>query len=153
VLYARHSDLPIFQFQPFNTPRFKEFATASVNDIARAEGEARLAFENLPEHVICSLWGLVTTLTLEQQAQHAESETLRAEVRTYLEGQNALLAKLAHTPKARGHGSKSRVTSQLEGQYIFLPLLGLGFRMDLTCRCSSCPAGGGPPTHPPGPQS
>jgi hypothetical protein len=131
VLYVRRPDLPIFQFRPFNTPRFKEFAAASVNDITRAEGEARLAFENLPEHVICSLRGLVTTLTLEQQAQRAESETLRAEVRTYLEGQNALLAKLAHAPKARGHGSKSQATSGSRGQYIFLAPQSLG--SDLTC--------------------
>ena len=78
MLYAQHPNLPIFRFRPFDTPRFKEFTAASVSSIARAEGEARLAFENLPEHVICSLWGLVTTLTLEQQAQRAESETLRA---------------------------------------------------------------------------
>ena len=100
VLYAQHPDLPVFRFRPFDTPHFKEFAAALVSSIARAEGEARLAFKNLPEHVICSLRGLVTTLTLKQQAQRAESETLRAEVWTYLEGQNALLAKLTNEPKA-----------------------------------------------------
>jgi hypothetical protein len=110
VLFAGHPELPVFQFKPFSTSVFKEFAAASVESVTRAEQEARLAFQNLPQHLICSLRGLVTTLMLEQQAQCVKNKALHAEVQKHLESQSALLAELAHTPKGRQESRASSCT-------------------------------------------
>ncbi|KAN0080020.1 hypothetical protein V8E55_009586 [Tylopilus felleus] len=79
VLYSRYPQLSIFQFAPFNTPQFHAFASQSVQQVASAEEASRLAFQNLPWHLIASLQGIVTNLSLEQQAQWVENEALRFE--------------------------------------------------------------------------
>ena len=52
----------------------------SVQQVASAEEASRLAFQNLPQHLIASLQGIVTNLSLEQQAQRVENEALHFEV-------------------------------------------------------------------------
>jgi hypothetical protein len=101
VLYARHPQLPVFQFHPFDTPQFHAFANQSIQQVAGAEEASRLAFQNLPQHLVASLQGIVTNLSLEQQAQRAENEALRLEVRQHVATQNVLLAELARRPKGQ----------------------------------------------------
>jgi hypothetical protein len=101
VLYARHPQLPVFQFHPFDTPQFCAFANQSIQQVAGAEEASRLAFQNLPQHLVASLQGIVTNLSLEQQAQRAENEALRLEVRQHVATQNVLLAELARRPKGQ----------------------------------------------------
>ena len=95
VLYSQHPELPIFQFHPFDTSQFQSFAAQSVQQVVNAEETSRLAFQNLPQHLITSLRGVITNMSLEQQAQRAENEALRLEVQRHLRTQDALLAELA----------------------------------------------------------
>lgn len=115
VLYSRYPQLSIFQFAPFNTPQFHAFASQSVQQVASAEEASRLAFQNLPRHLIASLQGIVTNLSLEQQAQRVENEALRFEVRQHVATQNMLLAELACQSKGQravgGSGRASRCMS------------------------------------------
>ncbi|KAG6370583.1 hypothetical protein JVT61DRAFT_11380 [Boletus reticuloceps] len=69
ILYSQHPELPVFQFHPFNTSQFRTFANQSVQQVASAEEASQLAFQNLPQHLIVSLQGIITNLSLEQQAQ------------------------------------------------------------------------------------
>lgn len=110
VLYSRYPWLPVFQFHPFNTPQFHAFASQSVQQVASAEEASHLAFQNLPQHLIASLQGIVINLSLEQQAQQAENEALCLEVWQHVATQNMLLAQLAQQPK--GQRAASRGTSQ-----------------------------------------
>jgi hypothetical protein len=119
VLFAGHPELPVFQFKPFSTPVFREFAAGLVESVTRAEQEARLAFQNLPQHLIWSLRGLVTTLTLEQQAQCVENEALHAEVQKHLESQSVLLAELARAPK--GHRGNRASSCTVPGRHVPAP--------------------------------
>jgi len=115
VLYSRYPQLSIFQFAPFNTPQFHAFASQSVQQVASAEEASCLAFQNLPRHLIASLQGIVTNLSLEQQAQRVENEALRFEVRQHVATQNMLLAELACQSKGQravgGSGRASRSVS------------------------------------------
>jgi hypothetical protein len=51
VLYTQIPDTPIFKTAPFNLITFREFAATSTAVIHLAEEAARLAFQNLPEHL------------------------------------------------------------------------------------------------------
>jgi len=108
LLFGTHPELPMFHFKPFNTQHFRDYAGEAVQAVARAEVQARTAFHNLPEHLVCSLKGLVTSMTLDQQVQRTENEALRAEVRRHMEVQSALLAELQASSKGRrGKSHKS----------------------------------------------
>ena len=108
LLFGTHPELPMFHFKPFNTQHFRDYAAEALQAVARAEVQARTAFHNLPEHLVCSLKGLVTSMTLDQQVQCAENEALRAEVRRHMEVQSALLAELQASSKGwRGKSHKS----------------------------------------------
>ena len=69
VLYSRYPQLPLFQFHPFNTLEFCAFASQSVQQVVGVEEASCLAFQNLLRHLVVSLQGIVTNLSLEQQAQ------------------------------------------------------------------------------------
>ncbi|KAJ7253957.1 hypothetical protein C8J57DRAFT_1519115 [Mycena rebaudengoi] len=55
VLFTQTPDAPIFKVAPFNSTRFREFAATSTAAIQAAEETARIAFQNLPEHLIASM--------------------------------------------------------------------------------------------------
>ncbi|KAF8421336.1 hypothetical protein L210DRAFT_2221116 [Boletus edulis BED1] len=112
ILYSRHPELPVFQFHPFNTPQFRTFANQSVQQVASAEEASRLAFQNLPQHLVVSLQGIVTNLSLEQQAQRAENAALRLEVQQHIATQDTLLAELAAGRRAKGQRASSRQASR-----------------------------------------
>ena len=112
VLYSQHSQLPVFQFHPFNTLQFHAFASQSAQQVASAEEASCLAFQNLPQHLIASLQGIVTNLSLEQQAQQAENEALCLEVQQHVATQNMLLAELSQwPPKGQRAAGRSGRTS------------------------------------------
>ena len=83
--------------------------------MASTEKASHLAFQNLPRYLIASLQGIVTNLSLEQQAQRVENEALHFEVRQHVATQNMLLAELACQSKGQravgGSGKASRCMS------------------------------------------
>jgi hypothetical protein len=64
VLYTQAPDAPIFKTAPFNLITFREFAATSTAAIHLAEKAARLAFQNLPEHLVASMRGALVTQNL-----------------------------------------------------------------------------------------
>jgi hypothetical protein len=73
VLYSLYPYSQLFSHRPFNTKLFREFATSSVSIIAHAECEARLAYENMPEHLVAGLRGSYAELWLEQRREQEEN--------------------------------------------------------------------------------
>ncbi|KAG6374908.1 hypothetical protein JVT61DRAFT_3641 [Boletus reticuloceps] len=108
ILYSQHPELPVFQFHPFNTPWFHTFANQSVQQVASVEEASQLAFQNLPQHLIVSLQGIITNLSLEQQA---ENKALCLEVQQHIATQDVLLAQLVAGQRARGQRASSRRAS------------------------------------------
>lgn len=90
VLYTKYSQSGIFRHAPFNTPHFREFAASSTGQIQAAEEAARHQFENLPEHLIASLRGIVITTNLEQHREREECQLQFDE----LAAQNQMLINL-----------------------------------------------------------
>lgn len=73
VLYSQHPQCRIFDYRPFNTKIFREFAASSTAAITHAESKARLAYENMPEHLVAGLRGTYSDLRLEQRKEQDEN--------------------------------------------------------------------------------
>lgn len=73
VLYSQHPRCHIFEYRPFNTKTFREFAASSTAAITHAESKARLAYENMPEHLVAGLRGTYSDLRLEQRKEQDEN--------------------------------------------------------------------------------
>ncbi|KAG1874883.1 hypothetical protein F4604DRAFT_1925032 [Suillus subluteus] len=53
LLYTKHPKIPMFRFKPFNTQCFWDYAHDAVQAVMQAEEQARMAFHNLPQHLVC----------------------------------------------------------------------------------------------------
>jgi hypothetical protein len=82
VLFTQTPDAPIFKVAPFNSTLFREFAATSTAAIQAAEETARLAFQNLPEHLIASMRGALATqnLAFERERLHTRLRCRRCKI-------------------------------------------------------------------------
>ncbi|KAF7372566.1 hypothetical protein MVEN_00119200 [Mycena venus] len=87
ILYKRYPDSHLFNYPPFNSIKFQQFAAASVNRLADIEAKANLALRNLPQNLVCRFQGAIAGVSL---AQHAERDETRAYIQR-LESQIQLL--------------------------------------------------------------
>lgn len=92
VLFTQTPQALIYTFAPFNSTVFREFATNSTAAINAAEETARLAFKNLPQHMVASMQGVLATQNIaferERQAYQAQMESMQnqmGEMKTLLE--------------------------------------------------------------------
>jgi Centromere DNA-binding protein complex CBF3 subunit, domain 2 len=67
VLFSQDPSCPIFQCSIFCSAAFHSFAKSALPTLADAEERARLALEQLPDHLIRALRGLLTDMRVEQQ--------------------------------------------------------------------------------------
>jgi hypothetical protein len=72
VLFTQDPHCPIFQHSIFQSASFRTFAASSQLALADAEEKARLAFQNLPNHLVRSLRGVLTDTRMEQQQDREE---------------------------------------------------------------------------------
>jgi hypothetical protein len=72
VLYSAHPSCPIFHFAPFTSPLFRDFASDALPTILKAEKAADLMFQKLPEHMVQSVKGVATHVSLAQQQHQAQ---------------------------------------------------------------------------------
>jgi hypothetical protein len=69
VLFTQNPKCSIFNYAPFDTDSFRDFAARSVSQIEQAQEEAQLAVQNLPENVASSVQGAVAGFSLEQKQE------------------------------------------------------------------------------------
>ncbi|KAK6984724.1 hypothetical protein R3P38DRAFT_3451992 [Favolaschia claudopus] len=106
VIFTQNPHALIFKYAPFNSPSFRNFAASSTAAIDAAEETARLAFQNLPQHLVASLQGALATQNLaferERQNYHNEMALMRNEP-----GQMKTLLELVTGTKRvkRAHGN------------------------------------------------
>jgi hypothetical protein len=109
ILYKKHPNSPLFNYPPFNSLVFRQFATASVSRLAEIEAEAGLALKNLPQNLVRGFQGAIAGVSLAQRAE-------RDETRGYierLEGQIQLLTQqfMGQTMgKGKGSSRKAQMT-------------------------------------------
>lgn len=102
VLYSQHPHLSFFTFRPFNSPAFHDFAASSAATIAHAESKARLAYENMPEHLIAGLRGTYADLRMEQRKEQENNARQLGDLRQQYSQLEGLLMQLVESkPKGR----------------------------------------------------
>lgn len=101
VLYSQYPNCAMFRFAPFNTLSFRTFAQTSAGVIARAEENARLALQNLPEHVAATFRGLATDIKLDQESQRVRSEARWTEMQDQLSTLTGLVGSMAGAKSAQ----------------------------------------------------
>lgn len=108
ILYKKYPDSPLFNYPPFNSLAFRQFAAASVARLAEIEKQASLALKNLPQNLVRGFQGTIAGLSLAQRAE-------RDETRAYigrLESQIQLLMQqfTSSTGKSKGSSRKAQIT-------------------------------------------
>lgn len=108
VIFTQNPHAAIFNFPPFNSSAFRKFAATSTAAIDAALEEARLAFQNLPQHLIASMEGALATQNLAfERERHAYQAQMRAmesqmgEMRSLLE----VLAGAKRVKKTHGRSA------------------------------------------------
>lgn len=75
VLYSKHPECSIWNFKPFNTPAFSEFACTSVAVLEMAELEVKRRLECLPETVATLMRGIVEAMEIQQNQACKDHDT------------------------------------------------------------------------------
>jgi len=101
VIYHSHPSCQIFGFAPFNTPAFKQFSAAAPASIVEAEQAASVALQNLPEHMVRSVRGIITDVNMSQRQQSNEMQELKNTVANEMSSIKDMLS-LALGSKKRG---------------------------------------------------
>jgi Transcriptional activator of glycolytic enzymes len=107
VLATSHPAAPAFQYPPFNSVAFRSFAASSAELIARAEENARLALERLPENYAHTFQGLVQGVTLEQQRAAMQNTAQINALTQTVESMKAFLEMERRSKRPRTQRQKS----------------------------------------------
>lgn len=78
ILYKKYPDSPLFNYPPFNSLVFRQFATVSVARLAEIEAQASLRLKNLPQNLVRGFQGAIAGVSLAQRVE-------RDETRAYIE--------------------------------------------------------------------
>ncbi|GBE83282.1 hypothetical protein SCP_0503300 [Sparassis crispa] len=106
ILCTMQPSAPVFAFAPFNTPAFHTFASQAMPAIREAEEQARMAYQNLPEHLICSLRGATTDVLMEQKRQHEESNRQMSDMSERILKMEGIIGMLLNSRSTR----RSKIT-------------------------------------------
>ena len=101
VHYQSCPRCPLFSYAPFNTQQFRSFSAQSTIDIAKVEEEACLTFNHLPEHLVLSLQGAVSGISLEQRQEREMNEAHRLRMEEQLASFGQFLQQLTTLKKPR----------------------------------------------------
>ena len=101
VLYTQTPDAPIFNTSPFNSSIFHEFAATSKAAIHAAEESARLAFQNLPQHLVASMQGALATQNLVFERERHTYQTKMQALETQLNEMSSLLKVVAGSKRVK----------------------------------------------------
>jgi hypothetical protein len=113
LIYSSHPSCKIFTFPPFNTPEFKLFSDRAPIAIANAERDASIALQNLPEHVINSVRGIITDVGLAQQLQNNQLEEFKNTFTSKMSGLESMLALALGSKRQGRKPSKNGTCSTL----------------------------------------
>ena len=97
VLFTLDPTCGIFQFPLFRSQAFRTFAAMTTSVIEKAENDARLALQNLPEHYARSMQGFVASARLAQDVANAEMAQQLGELRAQMARMEGLVGVMACT--------------------------------------------------------
>ncbi|KAJ3925464.1 MAG: hypothetical protein NXY57DRAFT_63592 [Lentinula lateritia] len=67
LIYVTHPDCRVFNYAPFDSTTFREWAKTSKATVDAAEKAAREAFKNIPANIISSIHGVLVTERIESE--------------------------------------------------------------------------------------
>jgi hypothetical protein len=117
VLFTQDPTFPIFRYSIFQSTAFRTFAAASQFMLADAEKKARLAFEQLPDHLIRSLRGVLADTRMEQQQDQEKHRRQLSAMNERFTRFETLLETLAG---AKGHGWQGKTGERHFQSVVFL---------------------------------
>jgi hypothetical protein len=104
ILSKKYPDAPLFNYPPFNSLEFKQFATAAVERLTDIEAQANSELKNLLQNLVRGFRGAIAGVSL---AQRAERDETRAYIQR-LESQIQLLTQQFAEPASMGKGKGRR---------------------------------------------
>jgi hypothetical protein len=107
LLYSKYPHLPLWQYPPFNSREFREFAATSVDVIAEVEARGLLAVKNLPQTLVRGFQGAISSLSMAQQLS-------RDEARGYVLGLDAKILVLTQQFQDGGGSNKRAGKSRMQ---------------------------------------
>lgn len=81
VLYTQYPNAPIFQYPPFNSRLFRDFASTSTAVIAKAEQDVAMALEKLPQTIANTFKATMARLAIDQELERESSKAYQDEIR------------------------------------------------------------------------
>lgn len=108
ILLHRAPACRLFAYAPFDSPAFRTFAESVPMQLARAEEDSRLAFQNLPEHMAQTMRGVVENVSLAQQQQMGMIESRFAALEEVMAGIGGSLGMIAENGPPRKRTRKNR---------------------------------------------
>ena len=114
IIYHSCPGCHIFGFAPFNTPVFKQFSATAPATIIDAEQAASVALQNLPEHVVRSVRGIVTDVNMSQRQQNEEMQELKSTVMSEMNSIKDMLALALRSKQGRKLNQKGLFLISLE---------------------------------------
>ncbi|KAF5324667.1 hypothetical protein D9611_004415 [Ephemerocybe angulata] len=119
VMAARHPDLFVLRFSPFNTEAFRNFARESSAILDTVEAEAMANLKHLPEQFAASVSGALKSTMIKQEKHRREVEQQNEDLRNDVLDLVKLLATCVSTEK-----SNKRKFSEVLAQRFATPDLG-----------------------------
>ncbi|KAK7024129.1 hypothetical protein R3P38DRAFT_3270510 [Favolaschia claudopus] len=101
VLYVRHPTAAIFQYPPFNSSPFRNFATQSTAAIAKAEKEVALALEKLPQNIANTFNAAMSRLAIDQEIERQTNQVYQDDLKSKLSVLQDLIEQGGSRPKKK----------------------------------------------------
>lgn len=113
LIYTSNPQASLFHFAPLNTLSFRSFASKSTDVIAAAEKKAREAFQDLPQHLVRTLQGVLIGHSLDLQRMQDNHSAELAAMRTELVQMKGLVELNAGFKSRHKKKGNSLVAQQL----------------------------------------
>ena len=111
ILFNEHPECGVWNFAPFNTPGFRQFAAQAVTVLQTAEAEAAAAVRNLPEACARTMQGIATHSLVQQRQQF---DTMHANMRGMASTMQNLESAVTDIARGRtGRRRKNKVTGKV----------------------------------------
>ena len=91
VLYSKYPNFPIWDFAPFNSTIFRNFAAESDSLLIQAEADCKRQLESLPQTVATSMNGILEKIIMERRCEREQKNKNHEEMKARLDYMEAMI--------------------------------------------------------------
>ena len=107
LLYVKNPQFHLWRYAPFSSVAFHDFAYQAQRDVAKAERDAALALQRLPENIVESMRGVVSQIYRSQEEQHSSLTDTLVSMRKQIDGLKETFDEVKSTDGGRRKKTKS----------------------------------------------